>query len=124
MQSADHSQDTVTPHRHQERPHSRKRRRRRPYRRRTGLAQRHGHPRRVAPSLLGRARGHRTLSRRIATRNARIAVNVAAARLIAAAQALHNGTGTIDEWRRAFWAELAARAAVRALERGFGEFRG
>ncbi|RHZ54619.1 uncharacterized protein CDV56_105879 [Aspergillus thermomutatus] len=34
------------------------------------------------------------------------AVNVAAARTIAASQAVLSHTGTIEEWRRAYWAEL------------------
>ncbi|KAK3934376.1 hypothetical protein QBC46DRAFT_413954 [Diplogelasinospora grovesii] len=42
---------------------------------------------------------------------------------IAATEAVLNGTGTIEEWRRAFWAELGAHAATRAIDRGFGQFR-
>ncbi|RYP06944.1 hypothetical protein DL765_009310 [Monosporascus sp. GIB2] len=63
-------------------------------------------------------------SRRLAARAARRALDLAAARTIAASEAVLNGDATIQEWRRAFWAELAAAAALAAIERGFGHFRG
>ena len=67
---------------------------------------------------------YRGPSRRLALRAAHLAVAAAAARTIAAAQAVINTTGTIEEWRRAYWAELGARAAATAINRGFGQFRG
>lgn len=42
--------------------------------------------------------------------------------ILAAAEdiAVQNGTGTVLEWRRAYWNELGARAASLALKLGFG----
>jgi hypothetical protein len=67
---------------------------------------------------------YRGPSRRLAIHAAEGAVNIAAARTITAASAVLNGTGTIGAWRQAYWAELGARAAARAIRCGFGNFRG
>jgi hypothetical protein len=67
---------------------------------------------------------YRGPSRRLAQLHADAAARIAAARLVEAAQAVFNGTGTIQEWRQAYWAELAARTAATAIRRGFGHFRG
>ncbi|KAJ6104341.1 hypothetical protein N7523_010661 [Penicillium sp. IBT 18751x] len=76
------------------------------------------------PHPSSRMDSYRGPSRRLARRAADDAVKIAAARLIAAAEALLNGTGTIREWRQAYLAELGARTAAEAIRRGFGHFRG
>ena len=74
--------------------------------------------------LLARWLFNRHPSRRIARSNANLAHNLPQARTIAVAQAVLGGTATIEEWRRACWAELAAAVVAAAITGGFGDFRG
>lgn len=65
-------------------------------------------------------------SRRLAIRRAEEVVEVAGARSFAATQALRANPNplTFACWRWAVCAELGAIAALTALRRGFGQFRG
>ncbi len=63
-------------------------------------------------------------SRRLAEIEARHQLADASARLLRASQRLLDGTGTIDQWRWAYGFELACAAALEAIIRGFGCFRG
>lgn len=65
---------------------------------------------------------YRDLYRGPSRRLAQLAADQAADH--AAAAAVLNGTGTIQQWRQAYWAELAARTAAAAIRGGFGQFRG
>ncbi|KAK7402632.1 hypothetical protein QQX98_011612 [Neonectria punicea] len=63
-------------------------------------------------------------SRRIAILNAEIELDQARHATIAAAQAVIAGHLWFADWLRFLRAEIAAEAALEALRRGFGEFRG
>lgn len=52
-----------------------------------------------------------TTSLRIARREAKIAIDAATARTIAAAEALLAGTGTVEQWRRAVAPSVLGRAS-------------
>jgi hypothetical protein len=56
--------------------------------------------------------------------NAEIDLAQARQATITAAQAVLNGQLTWADWFRFFRYEVAAEAALEALRRGFGEFRG
>ncbi|OBS25891.1 hypothetical protein FPOA_06425 [Fusarium poae] len=63
-------------------------------------------------------------SRRLAIIDARLAVDLAAHCTLAAAENFLAGRIHFYQYRAFLWQEIAARAALAALEAGLGDFRG
>ncbi|PVH74317.1 hypothetical protein DL98DRAFT_658891 [Cadophora sp. DSE1049] len=59
---------------------------------------------------------YRSSSRRLALQVAHRTLAIAQAATLAASEAVFQGNVTIEEWRRAYWAEVAAAAAAAAIE--------